>query len=71
MNQSSADEKLLATFLVCAYNQEGIVHEAISGAFSQTYSPLEIIISDDFRLTIRSKSPRAWPLLTKGLTQSF
>ncbi len=39
--------KLLVTFLVCAYNQERVVHEAIEGAFSQTYSPLEIIISDD------------------------
>jgi hypothetical protein len=30
-----------------AYNQEEYVAEAIQGAFSQTYSPLEIILSDD------------------------
>ncbi|MFZ4525919.1 MAG: glycosyltransferase [Chlorobium sp.] len=29
------------------YNQEQYVREAIEGAFSQTYSPLEIVISDD------------------------
>lgn len=39
--------KPLVTFIVCAYNQERVVGEAIEGAFSQTYSPLEIIISDD------------------------
>jgi len=30
-----------------AYNQERYIRDAIEGAFSQTYSPLEIILSDD------------------------
>jgi glycosyltransferase involved in cell wall biosynthesis len=37
----------LVTFAVIAYNQEKYIREAIAGAFSQTYSPLEIILSDD------------------------
>lgn len=37
----------LVTFFVMAYNQEKLVRDAILGAFSQTYLPLEIILSDD------------------------
>ncbi|MBA3862323.1 MAG: hypothetical protein C0517_00070 [Erythrobacter sp.] len=37
----------LVTFALFAYNQEQYVREAIEGAFAQTYSPLEIILSDD------------------------
>lgn len=37
----------LISFVVCAYNQEGTVKEAIESALQQTYSPLEIIVSDD------------------------
>lgn len=37
----------LVTFCVTAYNQERFVREAIAGAFAQTYSPLEILLSDD------------------------
>lgn len=37
----------LVTFALFAYNQEKYIKEAIEGALSQTYSPLEIIISDD------------------------
>jgi hypothetical protein len=40
-------DKPLITFAIACYNQELFVREAIEGAFSQTYSPLEIIISDD------------------------
>lgn len=40
-------EHPLVTFAVIAYNQEKYIREAIEGAFSQTYSPLEIILSDD------------------------
>lgn len=40
-------DRPLVTFLVVAYNQERFIREAIEGAFSQTYSPLEIILSDD------------------------
>jgi glycosyltransferase involved in cell wall biosynthesis len=37
----------LVTFSLLAYNQEKFIREALEGAFSQTYSPLEIILSDD------------------------
>jgi glycosyltransferase involved in cell wall biosynthesis len=38
----------LVTFALFAYNQEQHIREAVEGAFSQTYEPLEIILSDDF-----------------------
>lgn len=40
-------ERPLVTFAVFAYNQEKYIREAVEGAFAQTYSPLEIILSDD------------------------
>ena len=40
-------ERPLITFALIAYNQERFIREAVEGAFSQTYSPLEIILSDD------------------------
>jgi glycosyltransferase involved in cell wall biosynthesis len=43
---SLSDEPLI-TFALIAYNQEQFIAEAAQGAFSQTYSPLEVIISDD------------------------
>jgi glycosyltransferase involved in cell wall biosynthesis len=39
--------KPLISFLLGCYNQEAFVREAVEGALAQTYSPLEIIISDD------------------------
>ncbi|WCJ59509.1 glycosyltransferase [Fontisphaera persica] len=33
--------------MLIAYNQEQFIREAVEGAFAQTYSPLEIILSDD------------------------
>ena len=47
VNQSEFDGNPLITFALFAYNQEMFIREAIVGALSQTYSPLEIIISDD------------------------
>lgn len=41
------EDRPLVTFAVFAYNQEKYIREAVEGAFSQTYSPLEIILSDD------------------------
>lgn len=41
------NERPLLTFAIIAYNQERFIREAVRGALSQTYSPLEIIISDD------------------------
>jgi len=40
-------DRPLVTFAVFAYNQEKYIREAVEGAFAQTYSPLEIILSDD------------------------
>jgi glycosyltransferase involved in cell wall biosynthesis len=40
-------DRPLITFALFAYNQEQFIREAVEGAFSQTYSPLEIILSDD------------------------
>lgn len=43
----SAPDRPLTTFVIYAYNQEKYIREAVEGAFAQTYSPLEIILSDD------------------------
>ena len=40
-------ERPLLSFIVVCYNQEEYICEAVEGALAQTYSPLEIIISDD------------------------
>ena len=40
-------DRPLISFIVATYNQEAFVREAVEGALAQTYSPLEIIISDD------------------------
>ncbi len=40
-------DRPLVTLAIFSYGQEKIIHEAIEGAFAQTYSPLEIILSDD------------------------
>lgn len=50
--QSSSPQMLgnpppLVTFAIFAYNQEHCVREAVEAAFAQTYSNLEIILSDD------------------------
>jgi glycosyltransferase involved in cell wall biosynthesis len=37
----------LISFCLFAYNQERYIREAVKGALSQTYSPLEIVLSDD------------------------
>src|ERR1035437_9116771 len=44
---NAVEDRPLITFFVTAYNQEGYIRQAVEGAFSQTYSPLEIILSDD------------------------
>lgn len=37
----------LVTFVLFAFNQELFIRDAIAGAFAQTYSPLQIILTDD------------------------
>jgi glycosyltransferase involved in cell wall biosynthesis len=44
---SEPENNPLLTFALIAYNQERFIREAVEGAFAQTYSPLEIILSDD------------------------
>jgi len=39
--------KPLVTFALFAYNQERYIREALAGALAQTYTPLQIILSDD------------------------
>jgi len=41
------DKRPLLSLIIITYNQEKFIEETITGALSQTYSPLEIIISDD------------------------
>ena len=45
--QDLSEERPLFSFCLFAYNQEKFIREAIEGALNQTYSPLEIILSDD------------------------
>jgi hypothetical protein len=35
------------TFVVCSYNQERYIREAVESAFAQTFHPMEILLSDD------------------------
>jgi glycosyltransferase involved in cell wall biosynthesis len=41
------ENRPLITFFVVGYNHQEFIREAIEAAFAQTYSPLEIILSDD------------------------
>lgn len=41
------NQKPLISFALISYKQEQFIREAVEGALAQTYSPLEIIISDD------------------------
>ncbi len=44
---SEITERPLVSMFITSYNQEDFVRDAIEGAFAQTYSPLEIVMSDD------------------------
>ena len=41
------EDRPLVTFFLFAYNQEKYIEEACRAALAQTYSPLEIIFSED------------------------
>ena len=41
------DDRPLVSYVVTAYNIERFIEESIQCAFRQTYSPLEIVLSDD------------------------
>jgi len=40
-------DRPLLTFAIAAFSQEAFIREAVEAAFAQTYSPLEIVLSDD------------------------
>lgn len=40
-------EKPLVSYVITAYNSQLFIEEAMDCAFNQTYSPLEIVVSDD------------------------
>lgn len=40
-------ERPLISYVITAYNSETFISEAMDCAFNQTYSPLEIVVSDD------------------------
>lgn len=44
---AASNERPLITFALIAYNQEHYIRGAIAAALAQTYSPLEVIFSDD------------------------
>jgi glycosyltransferase involved in cell wall biosynthesis len=46
-SNSDTTNRPLLSFVLLAYNQERYIAEAVQGALAQTYSPLEIILSDD------------------------
>ncbi len=39
---------MLVTFALLSYNQEKFIQDAVKSALAQTYTPLQIILSDDF-----------------------
>lgn len=47
MSGTQSEVQPLATMLLLAYQQQATIDAAIRGALAQTYSPLEIVISDD------------------------
>ena len=42
------NDRPLVTFAIISFNHERFIAEAVESALAQTYSPLEVIISDDF-----------------------
>lgn len=50
------------TFALFTYNQEMFVEQALISALSQTYSPLEIIVSDD------CSTDKTWDIIAKVVT---
>jgi len=45
--QPMPDNKPLVTIAVICYNQERFIEEAVKSALAQTYTPLEVVITDD------------------------
>lgn len=47
LNSNKLQNNPLLSFCLVAYNQESFIREAVQGALDQTYSPLQIVLSDD------------------------
>ncbi len=47
LNKMNGNQLPLVTVVLYAYNEEKFVREAVGSALAQTYSPLEIVLSDD------------------------
>ncbi|MFV1990405.1 MAG: glycosyltransferase family A protein, partial [Acidimicrobiales bacterium] len=47
LDSTQTDELTRLTLVVLFYNQEAFAEQAVRGALAQTYSPLEIVLSDD------------------------
>lgn len=55
----------LVTLMISCYNQEWCIRDALEGAFSQTYTPLDIIISDD------CSNDSTWRIVNKVTKQYY
>mgnify|MGYP005853322247 CR=1 FL=1 len=64
-----APDRPLVTFALFAYNQEQYIREAVEGAFSQTYEPLEMILSEDCSNDRTFEDKRATVLLMNHYAQ--
>lgn len=62
-------EKPLISYVVTAYNIERFVREAVECAFAQTYSPLEIVLSDDCSSDRTFEIMKKWPRNTAARTR--
>ena len=47
LNEAVGQKRPVASVLLIAFNQHATVRAAIEGALAQTYTPLEVVISDD------------------------
>lgn len=47
LRTAPVSDQPLVSFVLIAYNQEKFIREAINGALSQTYEPMELVLSDD------------------------
>lgn len=56
-------ERPLISYVITAYNSEKFIEEAMECAFNQTYSPLEIVISDD------GSQDNTWAIIQKKISE--
>jgi glycosyltransferase involved in cell wall biosynthesis len=61
---TNSQSRPLLTFAVCSFNQERFIQEAVEAALAQTYSPLEVVLSDD------CSKDKTFEIM-RGLAQSY